>query len=83
MGVMGFHHKFIELIMCCVSSVSFSVLINGEPKGPIIPTRGLRQGGTLSPYLFLLCNEGLISLLNIVGLRKEISGLRICRGLLI
>ena len=39
---MGFQEKWIQLSMMCVKTVSYSVLINGEPKGRIIPTRGLR-----------------------------------------
>lgn len=81
MEVMGFHQNFIAMIMTCVRLVSFSVVINGEAKGPIVPSRGLRQGDPLSPYLFLLCIEGLISLLRAAGLRKDIFGLKICRGL--
>ena len=42
MRKMGFHEKWISLIMMCVNVVSFSVLINNEPKGKIIPSRGLR-----------------------------------------
>ena len=42
MRKMGFHEKWISLIMMCVNMVSFSVLINNEPKGKIIPSRGLR-----------------------------------------
>ncbi|KAG2667144.1 hypothetical protein I3760_15G097700 [Carya illinoinensis] len=63
METMGFGAKWTSLLMLCVKSVSFSILVNGEPKGPIYPSRGLRQGDPISPYLFILCTEGLISLL--------------------
>ena len=39
---LGFSEGWIGLMMMCVRTVSYSVLINGEPKGKIIPTRGLR-----------------------------------------
>jgi hypothetical protein len=60
---MGFASKWIELIMACVTSVSYSVLVNGNPVGCFKPSRGLRQGDQISPYLFLLCAETLSSLL--------------------
>ena len=70
---MGFQDRWISLMMMCVSTVTYSVLINGEPRGTIIPTRGLRQGDPISPYLFLLCAEGLSAMIK----RKErIGGLR-------
>ena len=59
MQKLGFDEKWVQLAMEMVSTSSYSILINGEPKGFIQPSRGIKQGGPLSPYLFLLCAEGL------------------------
>ena len=77
---LGFEEKWRSLIMRCVSSVSYSVKINGKPKGHIIPTRGLRQGDPLSPYLFLLCAEVLSALIKKAVDNGEMEGLSICRN---
>ena len=63
MQKLGFHDRWISIIMMCISTVSYSVLLNGEPKGVIYPSRGIRQGDPLSPFLFLLCAEGLSAML--------------------
>lgn len=64
--------------MSCVKTVSFFVLISRVPHGPIFPSKGVRKGDTLSLYLFLLCNDGLISLLKSAVRESSVQGLRVC-----
>ena len=39
---MGFHEKWVNLMMMCITTVSYSLLLNGEPTEKIIPSRGIR-----------------------------------------
>jgi hypothetical protein len=66
--------------MSCIRTVTYSILINGQPHGLITPTRGLRQGDPLSPYLFILCAEVLSSLLQHSSKEGLISGVSLSRG---
>lgn len=61
---LGFNERWITFLMLCVTSLSYSVLVNGELKGLIKPTRGIRQGDPLSPFVFLLCTEALHGLIS-------------------
>ena len=63
MRKLRFNDRWITLMMICVKIVSYLVLVNGELKGLIHPTRGIHQGNPLSPFLFLLCTKGLNSLI--------------------
>lgn len=72
----GFSSKFVRLIMRCITTPSFSVLINGVAKGLIKPQRGLRQGCPLSPYLFILCAEVFSNLLSQAEMNKHIHGIK-------
>lgn len=58
---MGFLTNIIEPIMKCVSTVSFSLIINNRGTRWFKPSRGIRQGNLLSPYLFILCVEVLFA----------------------
>ena len=80
MRSMGFAEDWIRLIMMCLSSVSYSVLINGKQCGYFTASRGIRQGDSLSPYLFLLCAEGLSFLLRKAVVVRKITGVAASRS---
>lgn len=64
MDKLGFHASWVKLVMKCITTSTFSILMNGESFGFIKPSLGIRQGDPLSPYLFLICTEGLSALLD-------------------
>ena len=70
----------MSLVMVCVTSVTYSVMVNGEQKGFIKPERGFRQGDPLSLYPFLICAEGLSALLRKAERDSLIHGVSICQG---
>ena len=80
MRKMGFNESWIGLVMKCLTSVTYSVIINGSVHGSIMPTRGLKQGDALSPYLFLLCAEGFSALINEAARCQQLNGISICLG---
>ncbi|KAM6545103.1 hypothetical protein CsatB_025839 [Cannabis sativa] len=78
--VMGFSARWIGLVLSCVNSVRYHVINSGQRMGPILPTRGIRQGCPLSPYLFIVCAEGLSSLIRHYETTRLITGCKVARS---
>lgn len=77
---MGFDPHWVKLIMECISSVQYHVLLNGQPRGHIVPQRGLRQGDPLSPYLFIMCTEALIANIKKAERGNQFTGMKVARA---
>lgn len=75
--LLGFERRWVTWIMSCISSVTYSILLNGGQHGFIKPERGIRQGDPLSPFLFILCAEALVSTLNQAELDGKLNGIRL------
>lgn len=76
----GFSPVVVDWILQCVSTVSFSFLINNSVYGSVIPSRGIRQGDPLSPYIFILCGEVLSGLCAQAQRSGHLTGLQMGTG---
>ena len=77
---MEFDLHWVKLMRGCISSAQYRILINGQPRGLITPQRGLCQGDPLSPYLFILCTEALITNIKKAERKKQLTGMKVARA---
>lgn len=68
---LNFPPNFICVIMACICSTQYSIMLNGSPSETIKPKRGLRQGDPKSPLLFVLGMEYLSCTLTMIGSHKD------------
>lgn len=80
LNTMDFPTQWRHWIMQCVTTVSYSILVNGEPSQAFKPKCGLKQGDPISPYIFILVMELLSKMM--IKLEKEghVQGVKITRG---
>ncbi|KAA3457419.1 reverse transcriptase [Gossypium australe] len=79
MRKMGFADGWIDLIMKCITTASYAIIVNGSRGLSFQPSRGLRQGDPLSPFLFLICSEGLSALMRSAKTSGLIKGAKASR----
>ncbi|XP_026416443.1 uncharacterized protein LOC113311863 [Papaver somniferum] len=80
MSSFGFCEDWIHIIQQCISTTSLSVLLNGYPCAEFNPSRDIRQGDPLSPYLFIMEMEWFSRTLISAHQSKEIPGIKAARG---
>lgn len=69
MKKIGFGDRYIKLVIDCITTINYTILING-----------IRQGDPISPYLFILCAESFSALLKQAEIQGEIKGMVATRG---
>ncbi|WMV09233.1 hypothetical protein MTR67_002618 [Solanum verrucosum] len=77
---MGFGAKWVNWVKFCISTVKFSILVNGGPEGFFNAQRGIRQGDPMSPFLFILAMEGLNSVVKVAITNGWIRGFEVAKN---
>lgn len=68
------------MIMQCLSSSFFELLLNGSIVGSFKAKRGMRQGDPLSPFLFIIFLELLSCILNSTANDGLIHGIKMAKN---
>ena len=74
--VMGFPLYWQHMVYDCMSTAHFAFCVNGTIQGQVILSRGIRQGCSFSPYIFLLCANAFSSLIKSAEVERSLVGLR-------
>lgn len=77
---LGFDAIWIGRVMQCISTVTYSYLINDSVYGKVTPYRGIRQRDPLSPYIFIICSQVLSGLCDNAGKVGSLQEIRVARG---
>ena len=77
---MNFNQQWINWLMKCVTSVQYTLFVNGSRSKSFKPCKVLRQGDPLSPYLFLMCANVLSLSLQKAEHDKLINGVKVGRS---
>lgn len=70
----------MDLVLRCISSTSYSVVVNGCRGSNFTPTRGLRLGDPISSFLSNICVEGLSTLMRLTVREGRIKGSKVSRN---
>ena len=73
----GFRPRWRTWMRGCLSSVSYAILVNGNAKGWVKASRGLRQGDPLSPFMFTIVADVLSRMLLRAEERNALEGFRV------
>jgi hypothetical protein len=71
----GFDQCWVNWILNLTSSAFFSILVNEVPSQPFSPSRGIREGDPLSPFLFVLMAKGLGCYIKATVIEGSLKGL--------
>ncbi|XP_074301630.1 uncharacterized protein LOC141633032 [Silene latifolia] len=77
----NFSIEFKDMVLQCITTASFSLLLNGDMFGYFQGKRGLRQGDQLSPLIFTLCMEYLTRTLKYAADKFEFNYHPLCKDL--
>ncbi|BFG30936.1 hypothetical protein CerSpe_172100 [Prunus speciosa] len=76
---MGFARNWVMMVMRCISSVEFAIVVNGKAGDDFKSIGGIRQGDPFSPYLLIISSDVLSSMLNHVVSRGILHGIKFWR----